>query len=171
MGAPQRPTHHSVTRRAVFLIAAVVVVGAAATAMALKGGGEGSVPTEAQARALLEAKVSQALAGDVRGYCADTFSPEMCQSQWERLGNQARPRTRPRVLDVREQDGYRVLRVCGTDGRDQPYQTDFVVGLEDGNLTVVLPPVFWTGASFSGVHGDDAPPKREGVQDTPTASC
>jgi hypothetical protein len=159
------------TRRALFAIAAVVVVGAAATALALNGDDERSVPTEAQARTLLEAKIRQALAGDVRAYCADTFSPEMCQSQWERLGQEALPRTRPRVIDVREQDGYRVLRVCGTDGRDQPYQTDFVVGLENGNLTLVLPPVFWTGASFSGVHGDDAPPQREGVKTTPTAPC
>jgi hypothetical protein len=153
------------------VISAVFVVGAAATAFGLKGGDGPSVPTEAQARVVLEAKVSQALAGDVRTYCADTFSPEMCQSQWERLGQKAVPHTAPRVVDVREQDGYRVLQVCGIDGQDQPYQTDVVVGLDKGNLTLVLPPVFWTGASFSGVHGDEAPPQREGVRNTPTVPC
>ena len=64
------------------------------------------------------------------------------------------PTEKPRVVSAREQNGYRVLRVCGTDGRGQQYRTDFVVGMDDDKIVYALP-VFWNGATFSGVRGDD----------------
>jgi hypothetical protein len=159
-------------RRAVLVLAAVVVVAATtATALALRGGDGSSVPTEAQARAALDTKFRQAQAGDLQEFCGDTDISEMCASQWDRLGGRAAvPRTPPRIVSVREQDGYRVLRVCGDDGQGRAYRTDFVIGLDDGKVTYVLP-VFWNGATFSGVHGDEAPPKEDRAQATSTADC
>jgi hypothetical protein len=151
-------------RAALVVVAVVVVAAATATALALGGDDGSSVPTEAQARAALDTKFRQAQAGDLQAFCGDTDIAEMCASQWERLGGQAAvPRTPPRIASVREQDGYRVLRVCGADGQGRPYRTDFVVGLDDGKVAYVLP-VFWNGATFSGVHGDDAPPKEDRAQ-------
>ena len=160
------------SRRAALVIVAVVVVAAAtATALALGGDNGPSVPTEAQARVALDTKFRQAQAGDANRFCGDTDIPEMCVSQWERLGGQpAVPRTPPRIASVRVQDGYRVLRVCGQDGHGRPYRTDFVVGLQDGKVTYALP-VFWNGATFSGVHGDDAVPKEDRAQTDSTADC
>jgi hypothetical protein len=164
MEPPER-TAHAVRRRALLVAATLTLMaGAAAATLALQGDDGRSLPTEAQARAALDRKYREAQAGDGRVYCADTWTPDMCESQWDRLGGQAAvPRTPPRVAEVREQDGYRVLRVCGTDGRGQSYRTDFVVGLDEGKLALILP-VFWNGATFSGVHGDDAPPKVEGAR-------
>ena len=153
------------------VVAVALLAGAAATTLALQRDDGGSVPTEAQARAALSRKYHQAQSGDARMFCADTSTPDMCESQWDRLGGQAAvPRTPPRVAEAREQDGYRVLRVCGTDGRGQSYRTDFVVGLEDGKLALILP-VFWNGATFSGVHGDDTPPRAEGALAVSDTSC
>jgi hypothetical protein len=161
------------SRRAGLLLVAVVVLAAAtATTLAVQQGDDGpSVPTEAQARAALDTKVSQARGGDPNVFCDDTDIPDMCKSQWERLGGrEGVPRTPPRIVSSREQDGYRVLRICGDDGRGQPYRTDFVVGMEDGKVAYVLP-VFWNGATFSGVHGDDAKVDRAQALDNPTAGC
>lgn len=134
----------------------LAVLAASATVVAgCSGDGGPEVPTEAQAREALDAKFQQARTGDADAFCDDTDIPEMCKGQWERRGGQeAVPEEKPRIVDVREQDGYRVVRVCGTDGRGQDYRSDFVVGLDDGAVTYVLP-VFWNGATFSGVHGDD----------------
>jgi hypothetical protein len=160
-------------RASLVLVAAVVVVaGATATTLAVQRGDDGpSTPTEAEARAALDTKFSQAQGGDPNVFCDDTDIPDMCKSQWERLGGQeGAPRTPPRIASSREQDGYRVLRVCGDDGRGQPYRTDFVVGKEDGKLAYVLP-VFWNGATFSGVHSDDAKIDRAQALGDPTAEC
>jgi hypothetical protein len=106
-------------------------------------------------------------------FCDDTDIPDMCKSQWERLGGQEGvPRTPPRIASSREQDGHRVLRDCGDDGRGpgQPHRSDFLVGKEDGKLSYVFP-VFWNGATFSGVHSDDAKTDSAQALDDPTAGC
>lgn len=145
------------TRTAVALaVVGALAVAGAAVAMSGDDGEEPRVPTEAQARTALETKFEQARAGGPKAYCAATKVVAMCESQWQQLGgSEAVPTERPRVVSSRVQDGFRVLRICGTDGTGQDYRTDFVVGLsDDGEVTYELP-VFWTGATFSGVHGDD----------------
>ena len=139
-------------RRTWLLVAAL---GATVSPSACGGDGGQAVPTEQQARAALDTKFEQAKSGDPEAFCGDTHIPDMCRSQWERLGGTGGvPKDRPRVVSAREQDGYRVLRVCGTDGRGQQFRTDFVVGMDDDKIVYALP-VFWNGATFSGVHGDD----------------
>lgn len=160
-------------RRGALLLAGTVVVAGISTAtIALQDDSDrnGSIPTEAQARAALDAKFEQARSGDPETFCGDTDIPDMCKSQWQRLGGRdGVPEDKPRVISTREQDGYRVLRVCGTDGQGRPYRTDFVVGLDQGEIAYVLP-VFWNGATFSGVHGDDT--GRVDQAQTPSAeSC
>jgi hypothetical protein len=134
----------------------VVMVVAIAGAILTQRSAHGpTVPSEAQARTALDTKFMVAQSGDAHAFCGDTDIVEMCESQWERLGGkEAVPRTAPRIASVREQDGYRVLRVCGDDGLGQRYRSDFVVGIKKRRLAYVLP-VFWNGATFSGVRGDD----------------
>ena len=143
-------------RRVALALSLVVAVALAGAAMAMSGDGDSpAAPTEAQARAALETKFTQAQTRDPEAYCADTEIVAMCQSQWQQLGgSKAVPTEPPRVVSSRVQDGFRVLRICGTDGIGEPYRTDFVVGTGEDGVTYELP-VFWTGATFSGVHGDD----------------
>src|SRR5687768_5189182 len=117
-------------RRVTLALGLAVAIGIAGAAVAMSGDDDSpAVPTEAQARAALEAKFNQAQTGDPRAYCADTEIVAMCQSQWQQLGGPgAVPTERPRIVSSRVQDGFRVLRICGTDGTGQNYRTDFVVG-------------------------------------------
>jgi hypothetical protein len=160
-----------VTKRLTLGGVVILIVAIAAVILTQRSAHGPTVPSEAQARAALDTKFRVAQSGDARAFCGDTDIVDMCESQWERLGGkQAVPRTAPRIASVREQDGYRVLRVCGNDGLGQRYRSDFVVGIKNRRIAYVLP-VFWNGATFSGVHGDEAQPTVDGSVADSGAVC
>jgi hypothetical protein len=102
----------------------------------------GALPTEAEGRAALERALEGAQRLGTR-FCRTTASRADCASAWEEAGGAgAVPRSEPRVTGVRAQGERRVLELCGTNGRGEPYRSDFAVTRVGGSV-VPVNPVFW----------------------------
>lgn len=151
----------------------VVALGVALTRRPQQSVTAADAPTDAQARSLLDAKVAQAQQHDVTAYCADTSSPDVCSSHWQRAGgNSAVPTDPPRVAGSRVDGGYRALRVCGSDGLGQRYSSDFLVQLHDGTPQAVLA-VYWSDRRWSGlfVEGEEPAQVGSGAETEQPAAC
>jgi len=119
------------------------------------------IPTETEARALLNAAVAAAQRGDFGALCAlgDANCPFI-------LDESGRDRVPPRppivagtwVLPAEGQsDGGLVLQVCGRDADDRPYATEILVFNAERRL-LAISPVYWSGMrvpTSSTVGGND----------------
>lgn len=131
---------------------AVAVLTVAVLAAAC-GTSSSSRPTEADARNVLNNAVSLAETGDVAGLCDMHGShTDICVNDLTRLGGRASaPGSAPRIVasgSISDGTGWR-LAVCGRDGFERPYVTDFVVYSRDGMLDVPYP-VYWSGRIVGG---------------------
>lgn len=126
-------------------------------------GSDGSrVPTESQAKAILEKFVTAAkTAKTAREFCAASLPGDDCQDQVGWAGGDASiPKSTPTVVDSSRVvgDNIRVLVVCGTDGLGRSYESDFpVIHDSDHNTTFATQPVYWGGLGFSGEVPADEP--------------
>ena len=111
-----------------------------------------SPPTEAQARATLDRAVELARSGDFAGLCA--IGDGNCERTLVEAGEDAVPALPPTVVGTRVIEprrvgwgrwelGGRVLDVCGTDGRGQPYRTEVLV-FQDGHAMRIINAVYWS---------------------------
>lgn len=155
------------------LLAAVVV---ASLASCERGGGPNpaaQVITEAQARAVLEQSRQLALkAKDAHTFCAGAIMAETCTHDWDVAGGKAgAPRAAPRILRSWVDGEDRVLVICGTDGLDKTYKSDFpVVRSGSGaHITIsALLPVFWYGSHYSGSKNGTGPAVASADSVTPS---
>lgn len=153
------------------LLAGALALGALAAAlgMANRGGPGYARPRSGGATALLGEFFDLAQQRDPATFCGRpaVLSVDMCKLDWSRSGDNAGvPKQPARVLSTRREKDLVALRVCGIDGRGQPYLSDFVVEQTDAR-TVVPFPVFWAGKTYSGTVHDDQP---EVVQARPPGS-
>jgi hypothetical protein len=158
------------TIRAV-IVAGVVAVGAVAAGVGIAGydGPADPRPRTDDATALLGQFFDLTQHRDSATFCSrpTVLSADMCKHDWSRSGDAAGvPTQPPRVLSTRSEKDLVVLRVCGVDGRGQPYLSDFVVE-QTGARTVVPFPVFWAGKTYSGTVPGGQP---EVVQARPPGS-
>jgi len=152
-------------------VAAVVCACAVAAGIAIAGhdGSTDPRPGIGDATSLLGEFFDLAQQHDSATFCARStvLSADMCRLDWVRSGDAAGVPTQPaRVLATRREKDLVALRVCGVDGRGQPYVSDFVVE-QTGTRTIVPFPVFWAGKTYSGTVPDGQP---EVVQPRPPGS-
>lgn len=137
---------------------AVVLAAAAGTAwwfgVAPSASGTRTV-SEAEARAVLAARVQLLAKRDRAAYCGD--DDPLCDSHWNRAGGEAAvPGEPPQVLGSRVVDGVQVLVLCGRDGLGRPYRSDFPVDVTEGRMHPPLA-VFWRSVRYNGDHPNSAP--------------
>lgn len=114
---------------------------------------------DAEARALLAAKVQQAQRRDARAYCSDVQGTTMCEHQWQQAGGpSAVPATPPRVVRSKSFGEFRALRACGVRPDGEPYEADFVVR-DVGGIPRVHLAVWWGDQRFVGAFVEGSEPK------------
>lgn len=114
------------------------------------------VPTEEQARAVLEEAFRRSQDGQAALCDWEDTSRLRCEDEFAEAGGPPAVPTEPPTIEDScgfpadaDNAAYRVMLLTGRDGRGQRYQTDVVV--RDGGSYGFVPdsPVFWSGVGFA----------------------
>jgi hypothetical protein len=111
--------------------------------------------TEGQARDVLKEAAAWAQMGNIEQLCtARRADTNMCRSAVFRLGGALGvPKLFPRIIGsgpIGEGQGWK-LTVCGVDGMDRAYRSDFVVYAWGEDELSVPYPVYWSGVKVGEV--------------------
>jgi hypothetical protein len=131
--------------------------------------------TEGQARDVLKEAVAWAQTGNIEQLCtAHRADTNMCRSAVFRLGGALGvPKLYPQIIGsgpIGDGQGWK-LTVCGVDGMDHPYRSDFVVYAGDEDELRVPYPVYWSGVQVGEVTPGVTATSAAGPSEVPDGRC